>query len=168
MEMNAYAAQANQNYQRAQVENASSEKLLLMLYDGAIRKLSQARVHLENNRVSEFHTQVVKVEKIISELLGALDFEVGGEMATNLARIYEYMIHQLTLALLRKDPDLTDEVQTLLDELRAGWREAIEKQSQEATAEEPERQTAGPALFETDAVGAGSFEPAMASLNIAG
>jgi flagellar protein FliS len=166
--MNAYAAQANQNYQRAQVETASSEKLLLMLYDGAIRKLSQARAHLENDRVSEFHTQVVKVQKIVSELLGALDYEVGGGMATNLARIYEYMIHQLTLALLRKDPDLTDEVQNLLEELREGWRGAIEKESQKAAEAEPSRNATAPARFETARLGAGSFEPAMASLNIAG
>jgi len=125
--MNAYTAQATQNYQRTQVGTASPEKLVLMLYDGAVRKLNLACTELLKGNDTEFNIQVVKVQKIVSELMMALDHESGEEVAKNLARIYEYMLRQLALALIRRDSDLSEEVRGLLEELREGWQGVIQK-----------------------------------------
>jgi flagellar protein FliS len=135
MNMQATTAQAHQSYQRAQVESASPEKLILMLYDGAIRKLSQAEVRFEQGDEETFLVETTKVQKIVSELAGALDHEQGGEVSQNLARLYEYMVRQLSLAQVRKETKLLLEIRTLLEELREGWRGAIEKMTQSATAD---------------------------------
>ncbi len=124
--MNPLANQVHLRYQRAQVEAASPGRLIVMLYDGAIRKLIQASGHLEEGHYEEFHTQVVKVQRILTELLSALDHDKGGEIATNLYRLYEYMLRQLTFALLRKEDGLIVETRGLLEELRDAWMAAVE------------------------------------------
>jgi flagellar protein FliS len=158
--MNAFRAQVNQTYHRAQVETASPEKLLLMLYDGAIRKLVQARHHFDRREEHEFQTQVVKVQKIISELMVTLDHDKGGDVANNLSRIYEYMLRQLALAVVRRDPELLVEVKSLLQELRSGWQAAIEQQMESA-----EGQTAVSAPLPPPVE---LQRPAMAGINIEG
>ena len=129
-------AQANQSYRRSQVESASPEKLILMLYDGAIRKLNQAETRFERGDEGAFLVETTKVQKIISELMSALDHEQGGEVSENLGRLYDYMIRQLALAQVRKETQLLAEVRSLLEELREGWRGVIEKlsETQEASA----------------------------------
>lgn len=132
MNRQANTAQAHQSYQRAQVESASPEKLILMLYDGAIRKLSQAEIRFVQGDEETFLIETTKVQKIVSELSGALDHEQGGEVSQNLARLYEYMVRQLSLAQVRKETEPLLEIRTLLEELREGWRGAIEKMNQTA------------------------------------
>lgn len=122
-------AQAHQSYQRAQVESASPEKLILMLYDGAVRKLKLAESRFEQGDEETFLLETTKVQKIVSELMGALDHEQGGEVSQNLSRLYDYMVRQLSLAQVRKETKLLAEVRGLLEELREGWRGAIEKMS---------------------------------------
>lgn len=128
--MNALNYQATKNYQKVQVESASPEKLVLMLYDGAIRKLGQAEAAFREDKVEEFHEHVVRVQKIVSELLGALDADKGGDLAENLERLYDYMLRQLSLALVRKNLDQVEEVKILLSELREGWKGVVENSSE--------------------------------------
>ncbi|MCG3199113.1 MAG: flagellar export chaperone FliS [Candidatus Omnitrophica bacterium] len=170
--MNALANQVHLRYQRAQVEAASPGKLIVMLYDGAIRKLIQAAGHLEEGRHEEYHVQVVKVQRILTELLSALDHEKGGEIAANLYRLYEYMIRRLTLALLRKDVELITETRGLLEELREAWVAAVEK----VVEPDPGREAAASTFMAmlgadrndpTTLAAAAPPQPAL-SLNIAG
>jgi flagellar protein FliS len=133
--MNALASQAHQHYQKMQIESASPAKLILMLYDGAIRKLGQAKLHLADDRKDEFHLQIVKVQRILSELMGSLRVEVAGEIAENLIRLYEFMITQLALAMIRKNTEPVDIVLQMLEELRSAWQGAIDQ-----TNEQPEVQ----------------------------
>src|SRR3972149_6530616 len=130
MNRQANTAQAHQSYQRAQVESASPEKLILMLYDGAIRKLNQAESRFEKGDEETFLVETTKVQKIVSELMSALDHEQGGEISQNLSRLYDYMVRQLSLAQVRKETKLLAEVRSLLEELREGWRGVIEKLSE--------------------------------------
>ena len=138
--MNAMNYQATKNYQKVQVESASPEKLVLMLYDGAVRKLGQAEVSLQSDRVEEFHEHVVRVQKIITELLGALDTSKGGDLAENLGRLYDYMLRQLSLSLVRRSVEQVVEIKGLLEELRQGWQGVVQQQmgpDSEVIVEEP-------------------------------
>lgn len=132
--MNALASQAHRHYQRTQVETANPAKLILMLYDGAIRKLNQSVISLESGPKEAFPNDIVKVQKIIMELMSALDPSKNVEVASNLERLYDYMLRQLGVALIRRDATSVNEVKSLLEDLREGWQGAIDQLAQEAAA----------------------------------
>lgn len=169
--MNAYAAQANQHYQRMQVESASPEKLLLLLYDGAIKKLNQAESALIDEDFVTYHTQVTKVQRIISELLNSLDCDQGGDVAVNLVRLYDYMLRQLSIGMIRRQGDLLSEVRLLLEDLRGGWQEAIQ-QIYDERSDQPETSALPRETVRTGTYGSAASCPtgadARPSLNIAG
>ena len=70
---------------------------------------------------------------IIGGLRGSLNLDEGGEIATNLDALYEYMCGQLALANVRNETELLDEVVSLLSEIKAGW-DGIEPRPSETTA----------------------------------
>lgn len=114
-----------QQYQESQLETASQGKLLLMLYDGAIRFLTQAHQALESKNFQESHHYILKAEDIVTELMACLKMDVGGEIAFNLYRLYEYMNWRLIQANIKRDAGMVLEVQNRLKELRETWVEAI-------------------------------------------
>jgi flagellar protein FliS len=116
-----------QTYQESQLETASQGKLLLMLYDGAIRFLTQASQALEQKRYQEAHNYILRAEDIITELMASLKLDVG-ELALNLYRLYEYFNWRLIQANIKRDVSMVLEVQTRLRELREAWAEAIKIQ----------------------------------------
>lgn len=121
-------------YRSNAVLTASPGQLVLMLYDGALRALTLARIALERPeddiaRIQIINQQLLKAQAIISELQGGLNFQVGGEVATTLDRVYAYYNRRLFEANLRKEVAPVIEVEHLLGELRAGWAEMLSKQN---------------------------------------
>ena len=119
--MNAYS-----QYQQNQILSASPEKILLMLYDGAIRFNRQAMLGFEEDNLQAFHHGINKTVAIITEFSNTLDHEIGGEIAENLDALYNFMVRELTLANLHKDIEKLKVVDRLLVDLRSAWGEAIE------------------------------------------
>ncbi|MEW5822678.1 MAG: flagellar export chaperone FliS [Cyanobacteriota bacterium] len=129
--MNPYLNQ----YKKAQVQTASPEQILIMLYDGAIRFLNQAKVHIANKDIEQSHVNIVKAQRIITEFMSSLDMDMGGEMAVNLFNLYEYLHYRLVQANIKKDVEALDEVLGHLRSLKATWEEAIKiaaKEKEEA------------------------------------
>lgn len=120
---------AYQQYQEANLETASQGKLLLMLYDGAIRFLTQALAALEARNYQEAHQFILKAEDIIAELMACLKMDVG-EISMNLFRLYEYMNWRLIQGNIKRDPEMIREVQRHLRDLREAWAEAIKQTGQ--------------------------------------
>jgi flagellar protein FliS len=118
--MNAY-----QVYRQTQTQTAAPGELVLMLYRGAVRFLGMAIDAIQNKDIANAHNNLVKVQDILEELDRILDLERGGDMATNLHKLYEYMIRRLALANSRKDSDIVREVQGLLRELLPAWEAAV-------------------------------------------
>lgn len=116
------------DYVRSQVETASQTQLVLMLYDGAIRFLSVGRERMISGKIEEKNRYLVKAQRVISELLSALDREKGGEVASNLHRLYAYMLQRVVEANLHDKPEVIVEVIDLLRELRTSWEE-IDRQN---------------------------------------
>jgi flagellar protein FliS len=114
-----------EQYRNAQIETASPDRLLLMLYDGAIRFLGQAREALSHNEIEKANHLINRVQDIIAELMSTLNFEVG-EVSHNLFRLYEYMNYRLVEANLKKDPAPTEEVERMLRDLREAWQQAAQ------------------------------------------
>ncbi|MNT08268.1 Flagellar protein FliS [compost metagenome] len=123
-----------QQYQESTLETASQGKLLLMLYDGAIRFLTQASAAMEAKNWQDSHNFILKAEDVITELMACLRMEAGGEIAFNLYRLYEYMNWRLIQANIKRDQAMVLEVQQRLRELREAWVEAIKLQGTQASA----------------------------------
>jgi flagellar protein FliS len=116
-----------QNYFATQIQTASPEQVLIMLYDGAIRFLRQARQAAENNDRAGKLKKVSRAVAIITELSNSLDFEKGGEIAENLDGLYSYMVRELTRGNTAGDTSPIDISENILVELREAWTGAIEK-----------------------------------------
>jgi flagellar secretion chaperone FliS len=108
-------------YRQAQVETASPAQLLVMLYDGAIRFLTIAREKMASGELEARHTNLIKAQKIIAELLCSLNLREGGEVAVNLQRVYTWMLQQLVDANMNDRRKPIDDVEGMLKELRESW-----------------------------------------------
>jgi flagellar protein FliS len=104
------------------VAAASPHRLILMLYDGAIRAIGDAGAHLAAGRIADKGAAISKAIGIIDEgLKASLDRTKGGAMTEQLHELYDYMNRRLLLASLRNDSGGLVEVAGLLTELRGAW-----------------------------------------------
>lgn len=113
-------------YKKTSVESASREKLLLMLYEGAIKFNKKAIIASEQNDIASRCENITKTYDIILELMNTLDFKVGGEVALNLEQLYMYMTDELTRANLTGKVEHLKNVLKILETLNKGWQEAVE------------------------------------------
>jgi flagellar protein FliS len=134
---NPYLKQAEQ-YKKNQIETATPEEILIMLYEGAIRFLLIAKKADTEKDLEKYNKYLLKSQAIISEFMNSLDMEIGGEMAINLYRLYEYLHYRLVQANIKKDVAMIDEVLDHLRSLKATWEEAIRitKQGRDSTSDE--------------------------------
>jgi len=114
-----------QQYQQQQVFTAPPDKLLLMLFDGAIRFCKLAKKALVNKNVEESHHYLTKAEDILVELMSSLNMDY--EFSYNLYSLYDYLYRQLVEANLKKEEAPLDEVLEFLTELRQTWTEVAAK-----------------------------------------
>ena len=123
MPINPYLKQ----YKKTQIDTTPKEQILLMLYDGAVRFLHQAKEGFAEKNIEKIHNNLIKVQNIITEFETTLDMENGGEFAQNLFALYEFMNRQLVRANMKKDEGALDIVIKHMTELRDTWREAVKK-----------------------------------------
>jgi flagellar protein FliS len=117
------------SYKETQIKTATPGKLILMMYDGAIKNLNQALQDMDNEhrRYDSISNSLIKAQDIIAELMISLDFERGGEIAKNLFGLYVFMNRRLLDGNIKKDKAPLEEVKTLLIELRGAWAEVADK-----------------------------------------
>ena len=108
-------------YQRSAVLTASQGQLIVMLYDGANRYLTQASAAMTERQIEDAHNKLRRAEMIISHLQASLDFERGGEIAPRLASIFVFCQRHLNQARIHADPQRIDQVRGLLGSLRDAW-----------------------------------------------
>jgi flagellar protein FliS len=117
--MNAYAS-VPAAYKESSIMTATPERLVVMLYDGAHRFLTQAAVAMRANDLAQSNDRLQRAEAIISELNVTLDMSAG-EIADRLRAIYPFSRRQLTEARLERDPQKIETVSRMLGELRESW-----------------------------------------------
>lgn len=105
------------------VMDADPHRLVHMLLNGAIDKLSQAKGYMNNKDYEKKGNSLSAAISIIGGLQSSLDTERGGEIAKNLEDLYDYMVRQIFTANLENDLSLVDEVIGLLNEIRSAWME---------------------------------------------
>ena len=109
-------------YQDNAVTTQSKSRLIVMLYDGAIRFLRLAIREIENNNYEAKGLYINKAIDIINELNAVLDMDAGGEIASNLRKLYIFMINHLSQANLKSDPQPIRDVIKLMEELNQSWK----------------------------------------------
>lgn len=105
----------------AQTSRASPVELVLLLTDGLLDELARARAHLVARRYEQKAASIDKCVEIINGLSSSLDFESGGEVVANLARLYDFCAVRLHGAGIKQDPLMLDEVVRILGTIRQGW-----------------------------------------------
>ena len=110
-------------YQTQQVMTASPAKLVAMLYDRAIVSLREAIRAIEMGDIQTRFNANKRAGDIIAHLATTLDIERGGEIAVNLARLYNFMLSRLVFVDVRNDPEPAREVIALLEPLRESWNQ---------------------------------------------
>ncbi|MCP9758624.1 flagellar export chaperone FliS [Aquitalea sp. S1-19] len=117
--------EAYRNYHAVNLESQTSQaspvELVLVLFDGLMEELARARAHIEHGRYEEKGDSITKCINILNGLSGALDFDSGGEVVTNLARLYDYCAYRLYDASVKLEVGQIDEVLALLAQLKGGW-----------------------------------------------
>lgn len=108
-------------YKQTQITTANQGKLIVMLYDGAIKFLNIALDNMEPKTYDVVNNNIIKAQDIITELLLSLNMEEGGEISQNLFNLYMYFKRQLLEANIRKDSEVIKHVIKLLKELRDAW-----------------------------------------------
>lgn len=128
-------------YKKTSVETASKEQILLMLYQAAIKNCKKAIEAIEQKNVAKKGEYIGKMQDIIVELSNSLDFEVGGEIAKELASLYDYILYSSTQANIKLDKTHLEGCLKVLNTLYDGWAEAI-KNLKTANAANPNTKSA--------------------------
>ncbi|MGL5103539.1 MAG: flagellar export chaperone FliS [Plesiomonas sp.] len=105
----------------SQLQSASPHKVILMLLNGAIERLVQAKAAMQMGNIAVKGERLGKAMDIIANLQACLSEDEGGDIAKNLAKLYEYMQNQLLSANIHNDAKTLDEVMTLLTEIKIAW-----------------------------------------------
>ena len=107
-------------YQQAQIGSADPVRIVVMLYEGAIRFVHMAE-HSFEVPASRGHA-LGRAHRIVSELLAALDYERGGEIAQNLSMLYDYVLDLLIEANVHGKREGLRSARMVLQELLEGYR----------------------------------------------
>jgi flagellar secretion chaperone FliS len=114
---------AAQTYQSNQVTTATPAELTLMLYNGAIKFIKQAKNAIHANEVAKAHEYCLKVQSILYELIATLNTEVP--ISQDFEKMYDYMLRRMIEANMRKDVAILTEVEDFFVQFRDTWKEAM-------------------------------------------
>jgi flagellar protein FliS len=124
-------------YQKAQVVTVDRGRLIVLLYEGAISFLTKAKACLTEGDIAGASNFINRAQDIIDELNASLNMEAGGDIATNLRRLYLFMGDQLVRAKIKSDTEPVNDVTRMLSTLNDAWREALAKpEAQEVLAKQ--------------------------------
>ena len=115
--LDAYKSTKNQTM----IDGASPHTLVSLLLDGALERIAEARGSLSRNDVATSGSAVGAAISIVDSLRVSLDEEQGGQIAANLAALYDYITRRLLEATATKRVDLLVEATDLLQEIKVAW-----------------------------------------------
>ncbi|WP_394128800.1 flagellar export chaperone FliS [Shewanella maritima] len=114
-----------QSYRKVSVENeisvASPHRIIQMMFTGALERLAQARYFIEQNDIEKKGIFIGKAIGLINGLNNSLNMDEGGEISSNLARLYDFMLVKLAEANMNNDVQAIDDVTDVLRTIKEGW-----------------------------------------------
>ena len=120
-----YTANPYNVYKQNSVNMASSQQLLLMLLDGAVKYTKIARLAILNKDIPRAHKELVRVQDIFLELMITMDKNTG--YMEDLYNIYDFIKNELAKANIKKDITIIDNTLPLIEEIRDMWYEVDKK-----------------------------------------
>ncbi len=123
-------AQLQTAYRNTDIQTAPQSRLIIMLYDGAIRSAQEAVRLMDSRKYDEVNNHLIRAQEIVNELRASLNMKAG-EVAVNLDRIYEYVQHQLMMGNVRKDKTCVESCIRIMKDLRDTWKELFDRMPQE-------------------------------------
>jgi flagellar protein FliS len=112
---------------QTRVGSASPERLISLLFEGALLSISKARLHLANKAIAARGEAIFKAIDIIQRgLIASLNHEAGGEISANLNELYRYMVRELMNAHRNADDQALQAVHDLLLQLAQAWRASVD------------------------------------------
>lgn len=115
-----------QQYKQTQVQTASPGELVLMLYNGAIKNINTALIHLEKDEKDEFRAKLDKALDIVTELMVNLKPE-GGDISTQLTNLYDFVINRLIAGSAKYSKKELEEALQIITGLRDTWQEMLKQ-----------------------------------------
>ena len=125
-----------QRYQENKIEGSSQGEMIILLYEGAIKFMYEAINFIEVKNIQNAHDKIIKVQRIINELMITLDFEAGGEIATNLYNLYDFVMNELIKANIKKEAEGLNNSIEILQELLGAWKVVIQQEEENKIEEE--------------------------------
>lgn len=122
---------AYKKYKQTSVQSASREKLLLMLYEAAIKFTKKAIIACEKKDIAERGMNIGRAFDIVMELNNTLNHKVSPELCANLERLYMFITEQYTQANIKGDPKPLRDALKILETLNDAWVQAVEKLKRE-------------------------------------
>ena len=110
-------------YRHNEIATSSQGKLIIMMYEGALKFVNLAIEGVDNKDLSKKGSYINKAHDIINELSFALDMKKGGEVAQKLETLYQFVLHQLTLANIKSDRKALESILSVLLPLQEAWTE---------------------------------------------
>jgi flagellar secretion chaperone FliS len=114
---------AAQTYQTNQVTTATPAELTLMLYNGAIKFIKQAKASLQVNDLEKVNDYCLRVQSILHELIGSLKHDIP--ISQQFLKMYDYMLRRMMEANVNKDAVALEEVEDFFVQFRDTWKEAM-------------------------------------------
>jgi len=109
-------------YKNTTVTTQSKGRLIVLLYEGAIKFMKLAIKELDEGHYDKKGQYITRAQDIINELNAVLDMDAGGEIATNLRKLYCFMNNRLSEANIKRDSQMIREVITMMEELNQSWK----------------------------------------------
>ena len=118
---------AEQQYLETSIATASKEDLIVKIFDILVLASTQALDKLRTQRddIEGIHKSLLRAQRALALLMGSLDMEIGGEVARNLFRVYEFWHHELVMANMQKDPVRVERLLPNFKDYREMWVQAI-------------------------------------------
>ncbi len=110
-------------YKETASNTVQQDKLILMLYDGALKFLKIAKENMQLSTYDIANTNILRAQDILTELMFSINLEKGKEIGMNLFHLYAYLKKRLLEANIQKEAAILDEVYALLSQLREAWYE---------------------------------------------
>lgn len=124
-----------QQYRANSVETANPVELVAMLCGGVVRFTQRANLAIEQRDIAKAHENFLRAQAIVTELRSHLDMEAGGDVAQNLAALYDYSYRRLLEANVKKDAAAGAEVVDLFRELHSAWQTLADGQRRDQAAQ---------------------------------
>jgi flagellar protein FliS len=113
------AANLKNRYKEDYVSTASPADLIIMLYEGCIKKIKLAKIYLESGSIEQTSASLQNAQDIIMELMQCLDMSF--EIAKDLMSLYDYILYELMQMNIKKDMEKSDKILEILVTLKDAW-----------------------------------------------